>query len=75
MGVDFTIDKIIHEDIFNSGEDDWFVTIFGGFIVGEPKAMIPEETMEVKWFSLSELKDVDLASYTRADFVKFGWIS
>ena len=74
LGVDFIIEKRIYEDVFKSGPDDWNVIIFSGSIVGTPQVMIPEETSEVKWFKLSELKDVDLASYTRADFVRFGWI-
>jgi len=74
LGVDFTIEKRIYEDDFDSGDDMWHVIIFGGSIVGTPQVMDPVETMEVRWFSIAELKDVDLASYTRADFVKFGWI-
>ncbi len=74
LGVEFVIDKILLEDKFNSGEDDWYVVLFGGSIVGEPCVMIPEELSEVKWFNLSELNDVDLATYTRDDFERFGWI-
>jgi len=74
LGVDFLIEKRIYEDDFESGEDTWHVIIFGGSILGVPRLMDPKETMEIKWFDLSELKDVDLASYTRLDFEKFGWI-
>lgn len=74
LGVIFTIEKRIYEDVFNSGDDNWKVIIFGGSIVGEPKVMIPAETMAIKWFEISELESTDLATYTRADFVKFGWI-
>ena len=74
LGVAFTIEKRIYEDDFNSGGDMWHVIIFGGSIVGVPKVMIPAETMDVKWFKMSELKNVDLATYTRKDFEGFGWI-
>ena len=74
LGVDFTVEKRFYEDVFKSGEDDWKVIIFGGTISGTPQVMIPAETMAVKWFDISELHTVDLATYTRADFVKFGWI-
>ncbi|KKR69959.1 MAG: CTP pyrophosphohydrolase [Candidatus Woesebacteria bacterium GW2011_GWA2_40_7b] len=74
LGVDFTIEKRIYEDNFDSGDDAWHVIIFGGTIIGTPRVMNPEETSEVKWFSISQLKKVDLASYTRQDFEKFGWI-
>lgn len=74
LGVDFTIEKRIYEDVFKSGDDDWKVIIFAGSIIGTPKVMLPAETMAIKWFEISELKDADLATYTRADFLKFGWI-
>ena len=74
LGVEFIIDKVIYDDVFDSGEDKWHVFIYGGSIKGTPRVMIPEETIDVKWFKLAELKDVDLATYTHADFVKFGWI-
>lgn len=70
----FTVNKIIYEDIFKSEDDTYNVIVYDGTIAGEPKAMIPEETSEVKWFKISELSDVDLASYTREDFKRFGWI-
>jgi 8-oxo-dGTP diphosphatase len=74
LDVDFTIDKILYEDNFENTDDTWHVIIYSGSIVGTPQVMIPEETMEIKWFEISELKNVDLASYTRADFIKFDWI-
>ena len=74
LGVDFIIEKILLEDKFPNDGEDWYVTIYGGTIKGEPRAMIPEETSEVQWFKISELKDVDLATYTKTDFKKFGWL-
>jgi len=75
LGVDFLIEKRVLEDVFDSGDDEWYVVIFEGSITGTPKVMIPEETMEIKWFEISELYSLDLASYTREDFVRFGWIA
>lgn len=74
LGVEFVINERIYEDDFDSGDDMWHVIIFGGSIIGVPKVMTPTETTDVKWFKISELKDVDLASYTRKDFERFGWI-
>ena len=75
LGVDFLIEKRVLEDVFDSGDDEWYVVIFEGSITGTPKVIIPEETMEIKWFEISELGSLDLASYTREDFVRFGWIA
>lgn len=74
LGVEFIIDKILLQDKFKSGDDDWYVVLYGGSIVGEPKAMIPEETSEIKWFDISDLENVDLTTYTKEDFERFGWI-
>ncbi len=74
LGVDFTIDKRVYEDEFESEDDIYQVIIFSGSIVGVPKAMIEIETSEVKWFEMSELENVDLATYTRKDFERFGWV-
>jgi len=74
LGVEFVIGKILLEDHFKNGDDDWYVVLYDGSIIGEPRAMIPKETSEVKWFEISELKNVDLATYTREDFERLGWI-
>jgi len=74
LGIDFTPGRIVIDDSFKNGEDNWHVIIYEGNFVGIPEAMIPAETSEVRWFDKSELKDVDLATYTREDFVRFGWI-
>ncbi|MFZ3301503.1 MAG: NUDIX domain-containing protein [Microgenomates group bacterium] len=74
LGVEFIINKIMLEDDFPNTDGTWHVILYGGTIKGTPKAMIPEETASVKWFKISDLINVDLASYTRTDFEKFGWI-
>lgn len=74
LGVDFVPNKIVIDDNFSNGDEDWHVLIFEGTYIGIPKAMIPTETSEVKWFDKDKLGEVDLASYTREDFVRFGWI-
>ena len=75
LGVKFIPAKIIYEDNFKSEDDTWQVTIFAGSIIGTPQALIPEETIEVCWFDITLLNQIDLASYTRADFVRLGWLS
>lgn len=74
LGVQFIIDKILLEDDFENTDEIWHVILYSGKIIGVPRAMIPEETSEIKWFDIKELNDVDLATYTREDFKRFGWI-
>lgn len=74
LGVDFKINKTLLEDEFPNTDGVWHVIIYSGSIEGEPKAMISEETSDVKWFDIAELENVDLATYTRTDFIKLGWI-
>lgn len=74
LGVVFNIKNILLEDNFPNSDGTWHVILYSGNIDGEPKAMIPEETSEIRWFKISQLSKVDLASYTRTDFIKFGWI-
>ena len=74
LGIDFVPEKIVIDDNFSNGDDDWHVLIFEGTYTGTPIAMIPTETSEVRWFDKDKLGEVDLATYTREDFVRFGWI-
>ena len=74
LDVDFLPSEIMYEDDFQSGLEVWHVTIFGGIIKGVPRIVSEEISAALRWFDISELSSVDLASYTRQDFVKFGWI-
>ncbi len=74
IGVEFSIEKILIEDDFKNTDSDWHVILYGGKIVGEPQVMTEEEISEVNWFDITELDSLDLASYTREDFKRFGWI-
>lgn len=56
------------------GKETWEVTVFMAKPIGEPKIMEPEFCADLKWFALEELKNLPLASYTRADFESLGWI-
>lgn len=46
-----------------------------GRINKEPKIMERDSCMELKWFLLEDLKDVDLAKFARGDFIRLGYIS
>ncbi|KKT29115.1 MAG: MutT related protein [Candidatus Collierbacteria bacterium GW2011_GWC2_44_18] len=74
LNVVFVPGKILYEDDFENGEDVWHVMVFGGTITGSPKIVSEEISMSLKWYEISKLNEVDLASYTRQDFLKFGWV-
>lgn len=75
LGTGLNIIKIIYKDSFKTDSGAvWEVTIFSGELIGEPKIQNKRENNAIGWFKKSELKNVNLASYTKSDFVKFGWI-
>ncbi len=39
-----------------------------------PRLMEKDACTEIKWFSKEEIKDLELAQYTKNDFTKLGWI-
>lgn len=53
---------------------NWEVVVFKANNNGEPINNEQEFIDEVKWFNKSDLKNVDLASYTKRDFKRLRWI-
>jgi 8-oxo-dGTP diphosphatase len=75
LGCELEITGTMYTDKFETESGAvWHVTIFSGRINGEPKVQNIEENNDVAWFAKDKLKNVDLASYTRKDFEKFGWL-
>ncbi|MEK7526235.1 MAG: NUDIX hydrolase [Patescibacteria group bacterium] len=75
LGVELEITGILYEDTFTTDSGaSWKVVIFSGKIDSEPKVQNKDENEDVQWFRKDNLKNVDLASYTKKDFEKFGWI-
>lgn len=75
IGCELLITGILYEDKFETDSKAvWEVTIFSGKVKGRPEVQNKEENSEVAWFKKQELKDVDLASYTKKDFQRFGWL-
>ncbi len=74
LGVEFILGKILNEDKFKSEDTDWQVVLFEGSIVDSPKIMEKDKLIEFAWFDKSELDKIDLASYTKLDFIKLGWV-
>ncbi len=74
LGCKLLISNILYQDKFKTDSGtDWEVTIFQGKIIGTPIVQ-NKDNAAIKWFQKSELQNLNLASYTRKDFEKFGWI-
>ena len=75
LGCELEITKIMYKDKFTTDRNKkWEVTIFLGKIKGEPKIQSSDTNNDIKWFEKEDLINVDLASYTKKDFERFGWI-
>lgn len=76
LGVDVEITKLLYSDEFplSSEETIWTIDVFEGIIYAEPRIQEPDKCSDIKWFSLDKLASLPLASYTRADFKKLGWL-
>ena len=75
LGVNLKIIKILYKGKFTTDSGaNWQVTIFSGKISEEPKIQNHDENSDVKWFKKENLGKVDLTSYTKVDFKRFGWL-
>lgn len=75
LGCELNIKGIIYKDHFTTDSGaTWQVTVFKGVLLGNPEPQNTDENADVKWFSKQKLNEVDLATYTRQDYIKFGWI-
>ncbi|OGM33234.1 hypothetical protein A2803_00070 [Candidatus Woesebacteria bacterium RIFCSPHIGHO2_01_FULL_44_21] len=76
LGCGLEIKNVLYKDKFKTDSGtNWQVIIFEGKLIGEPKPQNKDENAAVKWFKKEELKNVNLATYTRQDFIRFGWIN
>lgn len=62
-------------ELFTAQENRSEVTVFKGAIQGTPVIQEGDKCSELRWFSQADLKSLPLASYTRNDFVKLGWLT
>lgn len=75
LGCDLELKEVLYRDKFTTdSKARWEVTIFRGVLSGRPEPQNKDENMDVKWFRKDELKKVNLASYTKKDFERFGWL-
>ncbi len=75
LGCSLQILETLYTDKFKTDSDaNWEVTIFKGKLLGEPKIQNHEENSAIKWFDKKDLKNIKLASYTKKDFERFGWL-
>jgi hypothetical protein len=59
---------------YGQEDSDFCVKVFSVLIKGEPKVMEPFYCDGIDWFAIENLAVADLASYSREDFKKLGWI-
>ena len=72
LGCYLQIKEILYKNKFKTDSGAaWHVTIFKGNLIGKPKPQNKDENADVKWFKKDELQNINLATYTRQDFVKF----
>lgn len=71
-----TIENLAIALEYKNAEGESQVVVFFASISGEPKVMENDSCDELKWVSKDELRnmDMELASFTRKDFEKLGWI-
>lgn len=70
LGCDLVIKSVLYVD----RGAEWEVVVFSIDLIGKPIVQNFNEISDAKWFKKSELDKVDLTSYTRKDFIRFGWI-
>ncbi len=56
-------------------DGEWKVYMFTCQVIGEPQILEPEICSDYQWVSKDELSEMELTTYSRADFVKLGWIA
>jgi 8-oxo-dGTP diphosphatase len=77
LGVEVEIVRLLHTEESQPTDSDshWSVDVFEGRILrGKPRIMSSEYCSEIRWFPVSDLCSVDLASYTRNDFIRLGFV-
>ena len=72
LGVDVKIIKIALE--YKDDDNEIRCIVFFGEIAKQPKVMEPHACSQLQWFVIRNLKNIDLADFTRVDFEKLGWI-
>lgn len=77
LGIEIDIVKLLYSQEFEPDSKGviWSIEIFEGKIAnGTPSIQEPDKCSDIAWFSKDELNNIPLTSYTRSDFVKFGWV-
>jgi 8-oxo-dGTP diphosphatase len=70
LGVEYMIDEVL----FTQDDENFKVTVFTGTINQEPMLKEVGKHSQIGWFDKEELKDLELASYTKDDFKRLGWV-
>lgn len=68
------IDEILAMEDTQVNGEVWLAIIFEGRILtGTPELLEEGKHLAVQWFTLEELKDLNLSPYAREDFERLGW--
>ncbi len=59
---------------YGEENSDFCIKVYSVNIEGEPQIMEPLMCDEIRWVMISDLKDMDLAKYSKEDFIKLNWI-
>ncbi|MBV6395149.1 MAG: CTP pyrophosphohydrolase [Anaerolineales bacterium] len=77
LGVEINIIKLLYSQEFEPDAKGviWSIEIFEGDVAsGTPSIQEPDKCSAIAWFSKEELNSIPLTTYTRSDFVRFGWV-
>jgi ADP-ribose pyrophosphatase YjhB (NUDIX family) len=70
--------KQLFADSYIAEEDGkdihWQIVVYEATIGQDPTIKQPVKYSAIGWFSIDELDQVPLTSYTRADFFRIGWV-
>jgi 8-oxo-dGTP diphosphatase len=76
LGVEVEIMRLLYSDEFPPDSNDviWTAGLFEGRIQGQPEIKEPRKCSALGWFSRDQLGTIPLASFTRSDFSRLGWL-
>ena len=71
IGADIKLGELLFSFVDDNG---WEGFVFKAELLSEPIIQELNICSDMKWVTKSELKNMDLTSYCREDFVKLGWL-
>ena len=76
LGVEVELVRLLYFDEFPADSNGviWTAGLFQGRNHEQPEIKEPKKCSAIGWFSRDELGDIPLASFTRSDFLRIGWL-